>query len=326
MSIHFRSMLHVALLAAAPLVCASAFSQDFPSRPIKVIVPYPAGGGSDVVVRYSADKMQELLKQPIVVENKPGAGSVIGSDGVVRSPADGYTLLFNIPALIQAPVIQKKVPFDPINDLIPITTLVSAPVWFAVNTNESKAASFQEFVEEAKKVKNGVPYGSWGVGTTNHLYSELLMKVIGVKPIHIAYKGASPSALALVNGEVTFLMGDYVSLRPFVDTGKVRILASTGPKRHRLTPDVPTFSELGYPGFESVGWGGYFAPKGTPADVVAKLQEVISTTARDERVARRLLELGFEPGGKSQQDFAAEVKADSQRWKTLIEAAGIQAE
>ena len=326
MTFNFNSARRVIVLATACLASASAFSQDYPNRPIKVVVPYPAGGGSDVITRLASEKMQELLKQPVIIDNKPGAGSVIGTDAVVRAPADGYTLLFNIPALVQVPILQKKVPFDPVRDLIAVTTLGSAPVWFAVSTTESKATSFPAFVEEARKASKGTAYGSWGIGTTNHLYGELLTKAMGVKTIHVAYKGAAPGALALANGEVTFMLGDYTSLRPFADTGKIRILASTGSRRHRLTPDVPTLGELGYPGFESVGWGGYFVPKGTPMDVVEKLQKAISITARDERVSRRLLELGYEPGGKPQEEFAAEVKADAQRWKRLIEAAGIQSE
>ena len=306
----------------------SALAEEFPSRPIRIVVPYPAGGGTDAMARLAAERLQASLKQPVLVDNKPGAGSVIGSDFVAKSRGDGYTLLLNIPAVVQAPLLQANVPFDALRDFVPVTTFVSAPVWFAVNTSRVKATDFAAFKDEAKKAQAGagLAYGSWGPGTTNHLYGELLLKAMGLQAVHVPYKGSAPGTMALANGEIAFMMADYITLRPHAEAGRIRILASTGARRHRLTPDVPTLAELGYAGFESVGWAGFFAPKGTPADTVAKLEQAIVAVTREPQVIEKMANLGFEPGGKPQAEFAREVQGDAERWRRTIQAVGFKPE
>lgn len=306
----------------------AVLAEDFPSHPIRIVVPYPAGGGSDAMARLAAERLQASLKQPVVVDNRPGAGSVIGSDFVAKSRPDGYTVLFNIPALVQAPLLQASVPFDAVRDFVPVTTFVSAPVWFAVNTERFKATDFSAFKDEARKAQagRGLAYGSWGPGTTNHLYGELLLKAMGLQAVHVPYKGSAPGTLALANGEIGFMMADFITLRPQAEAGRIRILASTGARRHRLTPEVPTLAELGYAGFESVGWGGFFVPKGTPADTVSKLEQAITTVTRDPQVIDKMANLGFEPGGKPQAEFAREVQTDAERWRRTIQAVGFKPE
>lgn len=316
-----------AVFAAVPLAQAPAAPADaYPSRTIRIVVPYPAGGGADAMARFVADRLQESVKQPVIIDNKPGAGSAIGSEYVARAQPDGYTLLFNIPSLIQTSLLQKGVSYDPIRDFVPITTGGSAPVWFAVSTGRIKATDFAGFRSEAKALAKGADYGSWGMGTTNHLYGELLTRTMGIKGVHVPYKGSAPAVMALANGEVDFLLTDYVTVRPHVESGRVRILASTGLVRHRLTPNVPTLSELGFAGFESVGWGGFFAPRGTPVDVIDKLEREISAAARDPRVSKKFLEMGYEKGGKPRAEFTAEVEADAERWKRIVQSSGLQAE
>jgi len=328
-----RRSLLVAVLRAFALLAAvshapAALADDYPSRPIRIVVPYPAGGGSDAMARLAAERLQANLKQTVLVDNKPGAASVIGADFVAKSPADGYTILFNIPSLVQAPLLQKSVPFDPVRDFVPVTSFVSAPVWFAVSTTRIKATDFAAFKEEAKSAQagRGLEYGSWGNGTTNHLYGELLLKSMGLTAVHVPYKGSAPGTLALANGEIAFMMADYITLRPHVESGKLRILASTGAKRHRLTPDVPTLAELGYPGFESVGWGAFFAPAATPPDVVARLARAITAVTQETAVVEKMMSLGYEPGGKPQPEFAREVQADAERWKRTIQTVGFKSE
>ena len=310
-------------------VCAqapAALADAYPSRSIRIVVPYAAGGGADAMARLAAERLQVHLKQPVVVDNRPGAGSVIGSDMVAKARPDGYTLLFNIPALVQAPALQPSVPFDPVRDFVPITTFVSAPVWLSVSASRLKAADFAAFKEEVQKgpARHRLEYGSWGPGTTNHLYGELLLKSLNIQAVHVPYKGSAPAMLALAGGETAFMLVDYITLRPHVESGSVRIMASTGVRRHKLTPDVPTLAELGYPGFESVGWGAFFAPKDTPPDVVAKLQSVIAEITREPQVVEKMVSLGYEPGGKPQAEFAREVQSDLERWRRTIQTIGFK--
>lgn len=308
------------------LAGGGAAADDFPNKTIHLVVPYAAGGGSDVVTRLAASKLQQSLKVTVVVDNKPGAASVIGSDAVAKSPADGYTVLFNIPSLLQTAHLQNKLPYDPLRDFTPVTTLNSAPVWLAVNTTRVQATTLAAFQAEAKKAPAQLEYASWGIGTTNHLFGHALADTLGVGLVHVPYKGGAPGVLALANGEVAAMFSDYVSLRPYLASGKLRLLASTGVKRHRLTPGVPTLAELGYTGFESVGWGAFFVPAATPANVVARLQREIAAVARDPEIAAKMAELGYEPGGKPQAEFAADVRADYERWGRLIRQAGVKAE
>ncbi|SEB19979.1 tripartite tricarboxylate transporter substrate binding protein [Variovorax sp. YR216] len=322
-----RALLHTMLpFIACSAFLSAAFADTYPSRPVRIVVPYPAGGGSDAMSRLAAEHLQVSLKQPIVVDNKPGAGSVIGSDFVAKSAPDGYTVLFNIPSLVQAPLLQKGVPFDPVRDLVPVTSFVSAPVWLAVSVSRSKATNVEGLRAEAQASGRGLEYGSWGNGTTNHLFGALLMKRMNMQGVHVPYKGSAPGTLALASGEIVFMLADYVSLRPHVETGRVRILASTGTRRHPLTPAVPTLSELGYAGFESVGWGGFFVPRGTPPPVVAQLEQAVATAARDPAVMVKMAGLGYEPGGKLQPEFASEVRQDAERWRRTFEEVGFQAE
>ena len=319
-----KSLVLLGVCAQAP----AALADTYPSRAVRVVVPYPAGGGADAMARLAAERLQAHLKQPVLVDNKPGAGSVIGSDFVAKARPDGYTLLFNIPALVQAPLLQPSVPFDPVRDFVPITTFVSAPVWLSVSASRLKAADFAAFKEEVQKgpARHRLEYGSWGPGTTNHLYGELLLKSLNIQAVHVPYKGSAPAMLALAGGETAFMLVDYITLRPHVESGSVRIMASTGVRRHKLTPDVPTLAELGYPGFESVGWAGFFAPKGTPNEVVAKLEAVIAEITREPQVIEKMASLGFEPGGKPQAEFAREVQSDVERWRRTIQAIGFKAD
>ncbi|MEO7242355.1 MAG: tripartite tricarboxylate transporter substrate binding protein [Variovorax sp.] len=308
--------LFAALCAASLAAVASA--QGYPNKPIKIVVPSAAGGGNDFIARTLGKKMEESMKQPVVIENKPGASNMIGTDFVARAPADGYTLLFNGPLILQAASLYSKVPYDPIADFTPITDVILTPLWFAVSAAKVSATSLKDFVDESKKQPHGFTYGSGGAGSSHHLYGFGLAEATGTQMTHVPYKGGAPAMTALIGGEIDSGFFDFVSLRPFVEAGKVRLLAVTGTKRHALTPSVPTMSELGYPGFESYGWGALFVPSKTPPEIVQRLEIEIVKALQSPEVSAKFKAAGFELGGTPQAQFAAQYKADQARWAALI--------
>lgn len=249
----FRRVRSALCVAAGLLTFGPSWAQDYPSHAVRWVVPFPAGGGTDSVTRLVTTKMADTLRQPMVVDNKPGASTVIGNDLVAKAPADGHTLLVNIPLLLQSSALLSKLPYDPLRDLVPVTTLVSAPLWLAVSTARVPGGSLPEFVEQAKRATQPLEFASFGNGSTPHLYGFRLTEASGVNLVHVPYKGGAPAVMALMGGEIAMMFSDYVSLQPHLASGKVKIIAVTGLRRSRLTPQVPTMAELGYTGFEAVG-------------------------------------------------------------------------
>lgn len=310
-------------LSSLCLGAASALAQAYPSKPIRIIVPTAAGGGNDFIARTLALKLEESFKQPVIVENKPGASGMIATSFVAKAPPDGYTVLFNGPLILQAASLYSKVPYDPIADFTPVTDIIRTPLWLAVNATKVKARTLREFVDEARAAPGTFTYGSPGAGSSHHLYGFGLSDSTGAQMTHVPYKGGAPATMAVVAGEVHATLIDYVSLKPYVASGQVRLLAVTGTKRPAISPDVPTFSELGFPGFESYGWGALFLPSKTPADVVQKLEAEIARALKQPDLVAKFTDVGFEIGGTPQAQFAAQVKADNVRWSTLIRKAGV---
>lgn len=312
-----------ALLVAAGLMAFTQSSaQDYPTRGIRWVVPFPAGGGTDSVTRLVTTKMAESLRQPMVVDNKPGASTVIGNDLVAKAAPDGHTLLVNIPLLLQSSALLSKLPYDPLRDLVPVTTLVSAPLWLAVSTARVPGTTLAEFVDQAKRAATPLEFASFGNGSTPHLYGFRLTEASGVNLTHVPYKGGAPAVLALMTGEIAMMFSDYVTLQPHLASGKVKIIAVTGQRRSRLTPQVPTMAELGYTGFEAVGWGGVFATAKTPSQTVQQLAMAISAAVRDPVVSAKLSEMGYEPGGMPTAEFASQVQSDHALWTGLVRRAG----
>ncbi len=309
--------------ACAALVGGSALAQAYPNKPIRMIVPTTAGGGNDYITRTVAKKLEELLNWQIVVENKVGASGIIATDYVAKAAPDGYTILFNGPLLVQAAGLYNKLPYDPLKDFTPLTDIIRTPLWFAVSTARVQAKSLKEFSELAKAKTRDDSYGSIGPGSSHHLYANNLNEAAALNMIHVPYKGGAPAVLALVSGEISAVMLDLVSLKPYVANGKVRLLASTGTKRSALTPDVPTLSELGYPGFESYGWGAMFLPSKTPPDIVQRLETEIGKVLLQPDVIAKFKDMGFEIGGTPQAQFATQVVGDHDRWTRLIKKAGV---
>lgn len=318
-----RLLTQLCLTALALLAAGSALAQAYPARPIKIIVPTPAGGGNDFITRTVAKKLEDMLNWQVVVENKPGASGIIAADSVAKSAPDGYTVLFSGPLLVQAAGLHSKLPFDPLKDFTPLTDVIRTPLWFAVSAAKVPARSLKEFSELAKAKGRDDSYGSIGPGSSHHLYAFGLNEAAGLNMIHVPYKGGAPAMVALVAGEISAAMLDFVSLKPYVANGKVHLLAVTGTKRSPLTPDVPTLSELGYAGFESYGWGGMFLPSKTPPDVVRRLESEIGKVLQQPDVITKFKDMGFEIGGTPQAQFMRQVAGDHERWTRLIKRVGV---
>lgn len=323
------SFSHWGAAVLAALVCGAMpalAQQDFPNRPLRIVVPFTAGGGTDTITRLVAQRMSASMGQPIVVDNKPGASTMIGTDLVAKAEADGYTMLITIPALLQAPALYSHVTYDPIRDFTPITTVVSAPLWLAINTDRVPGDTLQSFVDYAKANPGKLEYASFGSGSTSHLFGFQLADSASLNLTHVPYKGGAQAVMALLAGDVAAMFSDYVTLAPHMSTGKLRIIAVSGPKRVTQTPDVPTLLEQGYTGFEPVGWGGMFVPSGTPAARVEKLAKEVSLALSNPEVSAKLNEMGYNVGGEPQAEFAATVKADYARWTDMIKRAGVKAD
>lgn len=316
-------LLQLFFVACAALASPLATGQTFPSKPFKIIVSTSAGGGNDFIARTVAKKLEDSLGWTVVVENKPGASGIIAADYVAKSAPDGYTILFNGPLQIQVSALYKKLPYDPIKDFTPLTDIIRTPLWFAVNPNKVAAKTLKEFTELARDKTRKDSYGSPGEGSSHHMYAFALNEAAKLNMVHVPYKGGAPATVALVGGEISSIFIDFVSLRPFVADGRVRLLAVTGPKRSPLTPDLPTLSELGFPGFESLGWGGLFLPTKTPSDVVARWYAEVHKALQQADVVEKFKTMGFEIGGSAPQQFASTVAADQVNWVKLIKRAGV---
>jgi tripartite-type tricarboxylate transporter receptor subunit TctC len=313
-------------LAATALLAAATVGaqQDYPQRTVKVVVPFAAGGGGDVLGRLVAQKLSEQFKQPVIVDNKPGASSVIATEMVAKAAPDGYTILLNVPLIVQTASLYAKLPYDPLTDLMPVTDLVTTPVWLAVGAEKVKARNLKEYVEQARLHPKNYSYASIGAGSTGHLLGYQLNEINRLDTIHVPYKGSAPAMTALLGGEVASVFLDYVTLRSQVEAGKVRLIAVTGTQRTPITPEVPTLAEQGYPGFDAQTWAGLFVPAKTPPEIVQRIErEVRAIVAQPDYIAK-VRELGYVPGGLTQAQFAAQVRQDHASWGALIRKTGFK--
>jgi len=322
-----RAWIALAASALAGLLAApQAQAQDYPSRPIRIIVPFAAGGGGDAIGRLVARKLGDQFKQSVIVENKPGASSIIATDLVAKSPPDGYTILLNVPLIVQTVNLFNKLPYDPMTDLTPVTLLGSTHVLLAVSTARVSATTMKEFVEQARQKPKEYSYASIGPGSTGHLLGFALNEANRLDTLHIPYKGAAPATQALLAGEVASVFLDYITLKPHVDAGKVRLLAVTGTERSPQTPTVPTLAELGYAGFDSGSWAGLFVPARTPAPVLKRLEDALARVLTDPEYLDTMTGYGYKIDVLTQPKFAAMVRSEYTRWNDLIKKAGIKLE
>lgn len=313
-----------ALLLALCLVSLQALAQAYPSKPVRVIIPYPPGGGNDTLGRLFAAKLQDRLGQPFVVENRPGAGTMIGTEAAARSTADGYTILLSsIATHALSPNLYSRVPYDPIKDFAPITLLGIAPTVLVVNQDLS-AKSLAELIALAKRQPGVFAYASGGNGTPPHINAEVFKAVAGVDMVHVAYKGGGPALLDLVAGRVHVMLDTAASAMPHVRSGKLRALALSAPKRSAEYPDLPTFAEAGLPQYETNAWYSFHAPAGTPPDIVKRLNGELVAILREADVQARFKQLSTDPVGNSAEEFGAFVKAELDKYARVIKAAGIK--
>jgi len=309
------------LLAAAH----GASAQAWPAKPVKLVVPFPAGGPTDVLSRAMADKLGTALGQPVVIENKPGAGGAIGADFVAKSAPDGYTLVMATTSTHSIGPYLAKLPYDPQKDFTPIvwvgnaTNILVVPPSLGVN-------SVQELIALAKKDPGKLNYATSGVGTVVHLTSEHFANMAGVKFTHVPYKGVQLSIPDLLSGQVSMLFDNIMTAQSHIKSGKLKALGISSLQRSPLVPDVPTIAESGLPGFESVTWFGVFGPAGTPKSVVERMNMEVNKVLADPAIRERFAQLGFEPAGGTPGEFAAVVQRDAAKWSRVIKDANVRAE
>lgn len=307
----------------AALFAAPAFGQGaaYPSQPLKLVVPYPAGGATDTLARTIAQKLQESWAQPAVVENKPGAAGVIGNGFVAKAPADGHTILVAITAIIQQPSLLEKLPYDALKDFAPVTMIARSPSLFAVPLN-SPVKSLKEFVTTVKANPGKYNFGTYGAGTSSHIQGSLLNLQAGLDMVHVPFQGAAPLVTQLVGGQLSSAFIDSATARPHLKN--MRPLAVTGTQRMPALPDVPTFQELGYQSFEPYGWFGVFLPAGTPAPVVQKLSEEVNRILQMPDVTAKIEALGLWVGGGKPEEFGKVVRGDAAIYAKIIKDANIK--
>ena len=310
-------------LALAFTACATA--AGYPDKPIRLIVPYAAGGSTDSTARLVAKGLSERLGQPVVVENRAGAGGMIGQDLVAKAPTDGYTLLFSAAGpLAVTPHAYAKVPYDPVQAFTPIKLIAKAPLLLVANPKLG-FKSVQDLIDAAKKNPGKITYASFGTGSAAHLAGELFKSLAGVDMVHVPYKGSAPGLIDVIGGQVDVMFDVLVSALPQVQAGKLDALAITLAQRSQLVPNVPTMQEAGVKGFEAGTWFGLLGPAGMPADVVARLSRATDQVLADPALQKELVAQGAEVAGGSSADFRKFFLSEYDKWGRIARAAGIKA-
>ena len=315
-----RRLLTGATLAAASLCLPALAQTSYPAQPIKLIVPYPAGGATDTLARTIAQKIQEHWNNPVIVENKPGAGGTIGNNFVAKAPADGHTVLLAITALIQQPPLMS-LPYDPLKDLQPITRIAISPSVFAVQPN-SPAQTLKDFVALVKANPGKYSYGSYGAGTSSHIQGELLNTQGGLDMTHVPFQGAAPLVVNMKGGQLPAAFIDSATVRPHLASFK--ILAVTGSKRMPALPDVPTFAEQGFHSYDPLGWFGLLMPAGVPKPVLDKFSAEVARVLQLPDVRARIEGLGLFVGGETPEEFAKVMRSDADIYARIIKQANIK--
>lgn len=307
------------------LPAGAALAQAWPAKPVKIIVPYPPGGQTDIVSRWLGEKLQAALGQPVVIDNKPGAQAVVGMVALKLSPADGYTVLFaNGSNMIINKFAMAKLPYEPLEDFELITQLGASSLGMVV-APALGIKSVADFVTYTKAHPGKVSFASFGIGSSSHLYGEMLKSAAKLDMVHVPYKGAGPAVQDIIGGTATMGIHDFATIGPQVLGGRATLLAVTGTKRWPTFPDAPTFQELGYP-LDLMGWTGFIAPKGTPKAIVDRLSAEINKIIQSPDGRARMLEMGLLATGTTPAEFIEIVKRDTPRWGEVWKGAGIPAQ
>ena len=315
----------VAVLLATGLFSQQAALAQYPTRPVHIVVPYPAGGAVDAFARVLTQQLSELWGQQVVVDNRPGASTMIGADQVAKSPPDGYTLLLTAElTLVIVPHLYEKIPYDPLRDFTPIVALVSATQALVANPS-LPVKTVKDLVALAKAKPGQLTYGSFGNGSTGHLNMEVLQAMTGARFNHIPYNGAGPAMNDVIGGHIDFMLAALSIVKGNVQAGKLRMIGVGSNHRSSEFPDVPTISELGAPGFEAKSWFGLVAPAGTPPDVIKKINQDVTKVISDRAFAEKFLAAqGLEPITGTPEQFAALVRAETVRWGKVVKDADIK--
>jgi tripartite-type tricarboxylate transporter receptor subunit TctC len=312
-------------LLAVSVFAGSAFAQAWPAKPVRVVVAFTAGGTTDILARNVGQQLSERLKQQFVVENKPGAGGNLGTEFVVRSAPDGYTLIVDsVGPIAVNPTLYPKLPYNPLTDLVPIVQIADVPNVLVVNP-AVPAKTVDELIAWAKANPGKANYASTGVGTSAHLAGFVFAKRAGIEATHVPYKGAD-ALRDLVAGRVQFMFATIPSVMPQITAGNLRAIAVSSVKRSRSLPDVPTVADSGFPGFEAGSWFGFFGPKGTPPEVIATLNRHVNEIIASPATEAQLIKEGADPAGGTPQQFAEFVQREYEKWKLVVRESGATAE
>ena len=310
------------LLLAIPAVPSIALAQAWPSKPIKWVVPFAPGGTTDILARTVGEKLGAALGQPVIVENRPGAGGGVGADFVAKSPPDGYTLVGGtISTHAINASLYKSLPYDPVRDFVPITLIARLPNLLVINPNVP-AKNVAELVTLMKANPGKYTFASSGNGTSQHLSGELFKSIAGVDMQHVPYKGSPPALQDVVGGQVTMTFDNITTALPLAKAGNLRALAVTTAQRSAVAPEIPTMAEAGLPGYEIGSWQGVFAPAGTPPEIVRRLNMEIVRILKSPEVHDKLIALGAEPVGNSVDEFTAMVKSEVVKWADVVKRSG----
>jgi len=311
-------------IAAFCLAAAPAAAQDYPTRPLRVVVGFTPGAAADITARVLASRLSQILNQQVVVENKPGAGSSLAADYVAHAAKDGYTLLIGTSAnLTNAVISQQNLAFDFVKDFAPIALIATAPVILVVNPS-LEVNSVQELIALAKKKPGEINYGSTGVGAAPHLAGELFNARAGVKLVHVPYQGSPQAVTDLLAGRVSVMFSPASAVIPHVKAGKLKALASAASKRPTIAPDLPTMPEAGVPDFDASIWFGLMAPVGTPRPIIDKLAAAVNAALKADELKTSYAAQGFDPLGGGPEDMARTIAADTERWTVAARAAGLK--
>ena len=313
----------IAAALALALLSLDASAQSYPTRPIKVINPWPAGGAADLIARPIFVKLSDALGQPIVTENKPGANGTLGAAIAAKSPADGYTLFLSHVGPVAISPAMQTLPYDPVKDLQPVTQLVSGPLVVVVRP-DLPIKSIAELIAYAKANPGKLSYGSVGQGSTTHLAGEMMSQLTGVSLLHVPYKGNGPVITDMLGGQIEFSFLNIAGALPFINSGKLRAIAVTTLKRSAVLPDLPTVAET-LPGFEVNSWYGVMVPAGTPKPIVDRLYTEIARILKSPEIVDQMKQAGLDIEGTTPEQHAAKIKDDISRWAKLVKATGVVA-
>lgn len=314
-----------ALVALTLSASAYAQSGPYPTRPIRIVVPQSAGASTDLTARLMGQKLSVALGQPVVIDNRPGAGSIIGTDLVAKAAPDGYTLLVVASSITLNPTLHKDLPFDPLRDLAPITQLSAFPNMLVVHPS-LPVKNVKELIALARAKPGTINYGSSGSATGTHLSAELFKYMTGIDLVHVPYKGGGPAVQALLGGQVQLNFATIVTVLPHVRAGKLRAIAVTTARRSPSAPDVPTIAESGVPGYDHGPWNGFLAPARTPRPIILRLNEEVVRILQAPETKTVFASEGAEPVGNKPDEFGAIIKSETAKWAKVIRAAGIKAD